>query len=56
MNEKPKKPLKPGVCHPWEVKRKEYEEIRGDENVVKEQHEWFDEQFYQFLWLMVSHY
>jgi len=49
-------PLKPGVCHPWEEKRKEYETIRGDEDIVKQQHEFFDEQLYQFLWFMVEHY
>ena len=50
------KPLKPGVCHPWEEKRKEYETIQGDENIVREQHEFFDEQYYQFLWFMVATY
>ena len=47
------KPLEPGVCHPWENKRKEYETIIGDENIVREQHEYFDEQYYQFLWFLV---
>ena len=50
------KPLPPGVCHPWEEKKKEYENILGDENIVKDQHEFFDEQLYQFLWLMVEHF
>jgi hypothetical protein len=50
------KPSTPGVCHPWEEKNKEYEEIRGDEKIVKQQHEWFDEQAYQFLWLIVEHF
>ena len=50
------KPMKPGVCHPGEEKKKEYEEIKGDEEIVKQQHEWFDEQAYQLLWLMVEHF
>ena len=47
------KPLPPGTCHPWEEKRKEYKVIQGDEDIVREQHEFFDGQYYQFLWFMV---
>jgi hypothetical protein len=43
----------PGVCFPWEEKKKEYEEIKGDEKIVKEWWEQFDTLAYLFMWFMV---
>ena len=43
----------PGVCFPWEEKKKEYPEIKGDEEIVKKWWEHFDTQAYVHLWFCV---
>jgi hypothetical protein len=42
--------LKPGVCIPWEEKRKEYAEIMGDEELVRKIYESTDILAYLFIW------
>ena len=46
----------PGVCFPWEEKKKEYPVIKGDEEIVKKWWEHFDVQAYVHLWFCVSGY
>lgn len=43
----------PGVCMPWGEKKKEYKEMKGDENLVKKQWEDIDTLAYIFMWWMV---
>ncbi len=50
MVEQEAKNLKPGVCIPWEEKRKEYAEIMGDEQLVRKVHEDTDILPYLFIW------
>ncbi len=40
----------PGVCVPWEEKRKEFAEIRGDEELVKRVWEDVDGLGYMYIW------
>jgi len=44
------KKLKPGVCVPWEEKRKEYEKILGDEKIVQKAWEDNDLLAYLYIW------
>lgn len=44
----------PGVCMPWEEKKKEYKEIKGDEETVKKLWEEFDTLAYLFMWFMIK--
>ena len=41
---------KPGVCIPWEVKKKDFPPITGDEAKIRETWEAIDELGYNFLW------
>jgi hypothetical protein len=43
----------PGVCFPWEEKKKEYLEIKGDEEIVRKWWEHYDTQAYIHLWFCV---
>lgn len=49
-----KKKSVPGVCFPWEEKKKEYKEILGDEEMVKRLWEEFDTLAYLFMWFMIK--
>jgi len=44
----------PMSVFPWEEKKKEYKEIKGDEEIVKRQWEEFDMFAYLFLWFLVT--
>jgi hypothetical protein len=44
-----KKPL-PGVCIPWEDRRKEYPQMQGDEAIVKKAWEDMDTLAYLYIW------
>ena len=44
----------PGVCFPWEEKKKEFEEIKGDEELVKKWWEEYDVLAYVHLWFCVT--
>ncbi len=51
MTEKQPEPkTRPGVCIPWEDRKKEYPRILGDEQVVKKVWEEMDDLAYQFIW------
>jgi hypothetical protein len=41
---------KPGVCIPWEEKKKELPEITGDEAIVKKTWEDVDGLGYMYVW------
>ena len=41
---------KPGVCLPWEIKRKEYPRILGDETIVKTAWENIEGFAYTYIW------
>jgi hypothetical protein len=41
---------KPGVCIPWEEKIKEYEEIKGDAELIKKVWEDIDSMAYIYIW------
>ena len=41
---------KPGVCIPWEEKRKELGEIQGDEELVKRVWQDIDGLAYVYIW------
>jgi len=43
----------PGVCFPWEEKKKEFERILGDEKIVQKQWEDFDTLAYLYMWFLV---
>ncbi len=45
---------KPGVCIPWEEKRKEYEKITGDKEIVKKVWEEVDDLAYQYIWFCLA--
>jgi hypothetical protein len=49
-----KKEQKPGVCFPWEEKKKEYAQIKGDETIVKKWWEEFDTLAYVYLWFLIT--
>lgn len=40
----------PGVCTPWEEKRRELPPIRGDEQLVKQVWEQIDALAYTYIW------
>jgi hypothetical protein len=42
--------LKPGVCIPWEEKRKEYPHILGDEKIAQKPWEDIDTLAYLYIW------
>jgi len=48
------KKSKPGVCFPWEEKKKEFPFIRGDEKMVKKLWEDFDTLAYIAAWFLVT--
>lgn len=50
MSEKEPERLNPGVCIPWEEKRREYAEIMGDEQLVRKIYEDTDILAYLFIW------
>ncbi len=51
MSQQETKPKpKPGVCVPWEERRKEYPELLGDEETVKKVWEEVDNLAYLFIW------
>ena len=50
---KTKKPVKPGVCIPWELRVKEYPEMLGDPKVVQKSWEEIDTLAYLYLWFCV---
>jgi hypothetical protein len=41
---------RPGVCIPWEEKKKEFPEITGDEALVKKTWEDVDSLGYVYIW------
>lgn len=41
---------KPGECIPWEVKRQEFEKIKGDEEVIKKTWQDIDQLAYMYVW------
>lgn len=47
------KPAQPGVCIPWEEARKNFPEIKGDEELVRKIWEENDVEAYMFLWQLV---
>lgn len=51
---KENKKAKPGVCFPWEEKKKEYPVIKGDEKMVQKVWEEFDTLAYLTLWFLVT--
>lgn len=50
MAEQEKPKIEPGVCIPWEQKRKELPEISGDEGIVKQVWEDIDALGYMYIW------
>ncbi len=48
--QRPDPKTRPGVCIPWEERKKEYPKILGDEKVVKKVWEEMDDLAYQFIW------
>jgi hypothetical protein len=44
----------PPVIFSWEKKKKEYEKILGDEEIVKRLWEEFDMLAYMFIWFLVT--
>jgi hypothetical protein len=50
MAEQPQKKIEPGVCIPWAEKRREFPEIRGDEQIVKRVWEEVDALAYMYIW------
>ena len=44
----------PPTIFPWDEKKKEYNEIKGDEEIVKKQWEEFDMFAYLLLWFFVT--
>ena len=53
MPEQERKPIKPGVCIPWEERVKEYEKILGDKKVLQKTWEELDTLAYLYLWFCV---
>ncbi len=45
--------MKPGVCLPWEEKRKEFPEIMGDEKIVRKVWEDVDTLAYLYIWAVL---
>ena len=50
MSEEEKPAREPGTCIPWEEKRKEFPEIRGDEALVKRTWQDVDALGYMYIW------
>ncbi|MFP4057235.1 MAG: hypothetical protein ACLF0G_10235 [Candidatus Brocadiia bacterium] len=50
---KPQAALKPGVCIPWDQRRKEYPKLLGDEEVVKKAWEETDLLAYLYIWAVL---
>jgi len=50
MQDDPKPKREPGVCIPWEEKRKELPEIKGDQELVKRVWEDTDALAYTYIW------
>ena len=50
MSEEPTATPKPGVCIPWEEKRRELPEIRGDEKIVGRVWEDTEALAYTYIW------
>ena len=44
----------PPTIFSWDEKKKEYKEIKGDEEIVKKQWEEFDMFAYLLLWFLVT--
>ncbi len=44
----------PGVCFPWDEKKKEYTQIKGDAEMVKKWWEQYDVLAYVHLWFCVT--
>lgn len=49
MNESTKGP-KPGECIPWDVKRKDFPKITGDEELIKKVWQDVDALGYMYVW------
>lgn len=47
---------KPGICIPWEDKRKEYVEIMGDEDIVKKAWEDMDLLAYLYIYFVLMQF
>jgi hypothetical protein len=50
MSEHEENKTKPGVCVPWQEKRKEFAEILGDEKIVQKVWEQTDLLAYLYIW------
>jgi hypothetical protein len=50
MSEPARPKIDPGVCIPWEQKRQEFAEIRGDEEIVKRVWQDVDGLAYMYIW------
>jgi len=50
MSDEQKTTLPPGVCQPWEEKKKELPKISGDEELVKRVWEETDGLAYLYVW------
>ena len=44
----------PGVCVPWDVKKQEFEEFPGNEEIVKKAWGNLDDFAYNFIWFWVQ--
>ena len=53
MTEQKPKRIQPGVCIPWEEKRKEFAEIMGDEKIVQRVWEQVDLLPYLYIWAVL---
>jgi len=50
---KQRKAIRPGVCFPWEEKRKEYPVITGDPAILQKAWEEIDNLAYLYLWFCI---
>ena len=48
------KNMPPGVAYPWDEKRKQMSEIKGDAEIIKSQWEGIDALAYIFAWYWVQ--
>lgn len=53
MAEQERNKRKPGVCIPWEEKKKEFAEILGDEKIVQRIWEQVDVLAYLYIWAVL---
>jgi hypothetical protein len=53
MTDQERKRIKPGVCIPWEEKRKEFAEIMGNEKIVQRIWEQVDLLAYLYIWAVL---